>query len=148
MPPSIAPAPFYGDNKVTMEMIQRMRISRLISPTGDSRSSKRNSKSPAKKSRSSVVKLFPGISHGVKKPKPKKIKTVLKMPVSKPKAVKTPSVREKMRNKFDFSRTPYALPAKKPRVALSDDTGSKRKFFKTTVEETSAKKLVFVMRSE
>lgn len=86
------------------------------------------------KKKSKSIKIFSGVGHGVKKPKPKK-------PPKPPFQKKTPEstkqttvkVREMMKEKFDFSRTPYSLPVRR-RVALSEECCKKRKFFKTTVE--------------
>lgn len=97
-----------------------------------------------KKKKVKPIKIFSGVGHGIKKPKPKKPP---KAPVLKktPVSTKPASVRQLMKEKFDFSRTPYATPLRK-RVPLSEESSKKRKFFKTTVEiETpQAKKYVSI----
>lgn len=142
---SIEPSSFYGANRATLDLVRNIRLSRLTSDV-DSKTLTSNEK--AKRSRSSsenglrvpkpkikMIKLFPGIKHGVKKAKPK-------VPVKEKKVSveKRSSIRQIMKEKFDFSRTYYALPKKKPRIALNEETGAKRKFFKSTVPVEEPKK--------
>lgn len=49
-------------------------------------------------------------------------------------------IRQTLKEKFDFSRTPYAIVKKKPRVALNEENSQKRKFFKSTVVTEEPKK--------
>ena len=98
-----------------------------------------------RKKNSKPIKIFSGVGHGIKKPKPKKSpKVSVEMKTPTPTETLPPTtptlinVRQMMKNKFDFSRTPYAIP--KPvrrRVALTEESSKKRKFFKTTVEVES-----------
>lgn len=141
MPPSLAPAPFYGDSLVSLDAVRRIRFSRLFDSGSTAKSPEekpRKSPPPRANPRFKGVKLFANISHGVKKAKLKKPPPLKKVAVQK--VVKQPSVREKIREKFDFSRTPYSLPVKKPRVMLTDELSKTRKFFKTTVETPETKK--------
>lgn len=141
MPPSFAPAPFYGDNVASLDSVRRIRFSRLfdsVSPV-EPKEKPRKSTSP-KNSRFKGVKLFANISHGVKKAKPKKPKPLKKIAVQQiTKTKPVVSVREKMRDKFDFSRTPYSI-VRKPRVILTEEDSKTRKFFKSTVETMEVKK--------
>lgn len=141
MPPSLAPAPFYGENLVSLDAVRRIRFSRLFDSNSTVKSPDEKpckSTSPKANPRYKGVKLFANISHGVKKAKPKKPTPLKKVAVQK--VVKQASVREKIRDKFDFSRTPYSLPVKKPRVMLTEEMSKNRKFFKTTVETAETKK--------
>lgn len=135
MPPS-SPAYFYGDNSVSLEAIRQLRLSRLVEPKLQAKlldqGKKRKAKYPVAKSRFTGPKLFPGVSHKIKKPKVKKVKNFLKHKKTSNATVTKKSVRQMMRDKFDFTRTPYVTP--KRRVALNEETIKKRKFFKTTIE--------------
>lgn len=135
MPPS-SPAYFYGDNSVSLETIRQLRLSRLVEPKMQAKlldqSKKRKSKYSVAKSRFSGPKLFPGVSHKIKKPKVKRVKNSLKQKKTSNATATKKSVRQMMRDKFDFTRTLYAAPKK--RVALNEETIKKRKFFKTSVE--------------
>lgn len=149
MPPSIAATSFYGDDRTTLQTIERIRISRLIQKTPEEsftkKKSKSKSKSPNVRSRYTGVKLFSSVSHGIKKPKPKpKLKNILQSTKKKKLIEPYISVRQKMKNKFDFSRTPYAISIKKPRMALNEESSKKRKFFKTTLVTPEQKKYVWI----
>lgn len=138
---SIEPSSFYGANRATLDLVRNLRLSRLTSAAIDLKSLKGNEKdkrsrsSSKKGSRVVPVKLFPGIKHGVKKPK-----KVQKIKDTKVAVAKRSTIRQLIKEKFDFSKTPYALPKKQPRVALNEESGKNRKFFKSTVQTEQPKK--------
>lgn len=138
---SIEPTSFYGSNRATLDLVRSIRLSRLTSTAVDTNTSNNEKKKrlgqsndEKKRNMSKIdkgVRLFPGIKHGVKKPK-KKVQKMVKERRAAP-------IRQQLKEKFDFSRTPYALP-RKPRVALNEEGRQKRKFFKTTIQADEPKR--------
>lgn len=137
---SITPLSFYGSKLPKMEEIQKIRMSRLMaeSPsesnlTKETISNRSRSRSDSRR-RVQPVKLFHGVGHGIRKPrKSKRMQKKLEKRNKRNKIQKPVSLRQAIKNSFDFSRTPYALP-KTHRVALSDENVQNRKFFKSTVQ--------------
>lgn len=90
----------------------------------------------SKKQVKHLKEIFTGVHHRILKPKPKKV--VLH---------RTKTLRSKIKNEFDFSRTPYVLHKKtitgweypriitKPERVQAENSEKKRKFFKTTIKE-------------
>nr|XP_018913176.1 PREDICTED: N-acetyltransferase ESCO2 [Bemisia tabaci] len=83
--------------------------------------------------------IFSGVGHAIKKPKPP--------PEPKFKTVKLPPLRQNLKNKFDFTKTPYSLKKNdanwsyagihRERTSLDSSEAEKRKFFKSSVGKIS-----------
>lgn len=156
-PPVIKPVNFYGPvhsqsahnhdiysqyNKGICPLTQQSKVKtklflddRSVNEKRERSHSNDNSKRYSKRKKD----IFTGVHHRIFKPKPKPKKEVPRH--SQP-------LRSKIKNEFDFSRTPYVLHKRyktgweypkiirKPERVEAENSGKKRKFFKTTLKES------------
>lgn len=152
-PAIIKPVNFYGTalsqsagnrnilsqhNRRMCYLAQQSKVKTKLFPDNRSVNEKRDrslGNDSSKRCAKHMKEIYTGVHHRILKPKPKKL------------LHHTKTVRSKIKNEFDFSRTPYVLHKKyktgweyprvitKPERVEAEHSEKKRKFFKTMLKE-------------
>lgn len=153
-PTIIKPVNFYGTdlsqstgnhnilsqhNKRICYLVQQSKVKTKLFPDNKSVNEKRGrslSNDCLKRRTKHMKEIYTGVHHRILKPKPKKL------------LHHTKTIRSRIKNEFDFSRTPYVLHKKyktgwgfprvitKPERVEAENSEKKRKFFKTVLKES------------